>query len=142
MTRFLVALDSSPRAPLVLATAAKLAEPVKARLVLFRAVSVQPELPIELLATTAVPLDEYLQRHAREDLQRLARDLRPDLVETYATAFATSWDGICRAAREYNVDLIVIGSHGFGGIDRLLGTTAAKVVNHADRNVLVVRARL
>ena len=35
--------------------------------------------------------------------------------------------------------LIVIGSHGYGGIDHLLGTTAARVVNHADRPVLVVR---
>ena len=39
-------------------------------------------------------------------------------------------------------DLIVIGSHGFGTIDRILGTTAAKVVNHAERNVLVVRTLL
>ena len=39
-----------------------------------------------------------------------------------------------------NVDLIVIGSHGYGGIDRVIGTTAAKVVNHADRSVLVVRS--
>jgi nucleotide-binding universal stress UspA family protein len=38
------------------------------------------------------------------------------------------------------VDLIVIGSHGYDALDRLLGTTAAKVVNHADRSVLVVRA--
>lgn len=37
---------------------------------------------------------------------------------------------------------IVIGSHGHGGIDRVLGTTAAKLVNHADRNVLVVRTQL
>ena len=38
-------------------------------------------------------------------------------------------------------DLIVIGSHGYGAIDRVLGTTAAKVVNHADRTVLVVREK-
>jgi len=36
----------------------------------------------------------------------------------------------------------VIGSHGYGGLDRLLGTTAARVVNHADRNVLIVRNAL
>ena len=58
------------------------------------------------------------------------------------TPFATAWDGICHAARELDVDLIVIGSHGYGAIDRVIGTTAAKVVNHADRNVLVVRTLL
>ncbi|HVU00723.1 MAG TPA: universal stress protein [Polyangiaceae bacterium] len=32
-----------------------------------------------------------------------------------------------------------MGSHGYGTLDRVLGTTAAKVVNHAARSVLVVR---
>jgi nucleotide-binding universal stress UspA family protein len=36
------------------------------------------------------------------------------------------------------VDLIVIGSHGYHGLDRVLGTTAARVSNLARRNVLVV----
>jgi nucleotide-binding universal stress UspA family protein len=43
-------------------------------------------------------------------------------------------------ATEEDVDLIVIGSHGYHDADRVLGTTAAKVVNHADHSVLVVRA--
>jgi universal stress protein F len=34
---------------------------------------------------------------------------------------------------------VVIGSHGYGGLDRVLGTTAAKIVNHASCSVLVVR---
>jgi nucleotide-binding universal stress UspA family protein len=42
-------------------------------------------------------------------------------------------------ARELSVDLIAIGSHGYSPVDHVLGTTAAKVVNHADRSVLVVR---
>jgi nucleotide-binding universal stress UspA family protein len=37
--------------------------------------------------------------------------------------------------------MIVIGSHDYRLIDRIIGTTAAKVVNHADRPVLVVRPR-
>jgi nucleotide-binding universal stress UspA family protein len=51
-------------------------------------------------------------------------------------------DTIVRLGRELDADLIVLGSHGFSGLDHLLGTTAAKVVNHADRNVLVVRTPL
>ena len=43
-------------------------------------------------------------------------------------------------AREEDVDLIVLGSHGFDVLDRIVGTIAAKVVNHADRAVLVVRS--
>jgi universal stress protein F len=69
-------------------------------------------------------------------------DASPARLEKLVAAFATPWDGICRAGREEAADLIAIGSHGYGGLDRLLGTTAAKVVNHADRNVLVVRMAL
>ena len=42
-------------------------------------------------------------------------------------------------AAELQVDLIVLGSHGFDVLDRVLGTTAARVVNHAPCSVLVVR---
>jgi universal stress protein F len=49
------------------------------------------------------------------------------------------WQAVCSAAVDEHVDLIVIGSHGYGGVDHLLGTTAAKIVNHADRPVLVWR---
>ena len=47
---------------------------------------------------------------------------------------------MCDVAKEEACDLIVIGSHGYAGIDRLLGTTAAKIVNHAATSVLVVRS--
>jgi nucleotide-binding universal stress UspA family protein len=50
------------------------------------------------------------------------------------------WDAIVRVAREEDVDAIMIGSHGYEVLDRIIGTTAAKVVNHADRTVIVVRA--
>ncbi len=142
MKRILVALDGSDRAALVLSTAAHLAELTDAKLVLFRAIGVPFDLPREVLAMTDVGLDDVLKRKANEDLARMAGTLRDGLVEEIVTDFATPWDGIVRAGRTHDADVIVIGSHGFGGIDRLLGTTAARVVNHADRNVFVVRTLL
>jgi universal stress protein F len=140
--RILVALDASARAPGVLRAAMTLAELAGAKLVLFRAIGVTPELPRDVLALTDTRLDEFLERNARADLERMAAGAKPKLIERFATMFATSWDGICRAGREYDADLIVIGSHGYSGIDHVIGTTAAKVVNRADRNVLVVRTPL
>jgi len=142
MKRILVALDASPRAPGVLAAATRLAELAGAKLVVFRAIGVPPEMPRQVLTITDARLDDFLRSNAHADLERIAAEVRPELIETFATMFATGWDGICRAGREYDADLIVIGSHGYGGIDRVLGTTASKVVNHADRNVLVVRTPL
>jgi universal stress protein F len=141
MKRILVALDGSPRAPAVLAAAAKLAETADATL-LFRAVGIPPDLPHEVLELTDKRLEDVLLANAKADLVRTAKELPAARIEKIVATFATPWDGICRAAREHAVDLIVIGSHGYGALDRLLGTTAAKVVNHADRNVLVVRAPL
>jgi nucleotide-binding universal stress UspA family protein len=139
MKRIFVALDGSPRAPTVLEAAARLAELAGAKLVLYRAISVSPDLPREVLIETDTRLEDTLIANARTDVARIAERVRPELVEKVVTAFAIPWDGICRAARECDADLIVIGSHGYGGLDRILGTVAGKVVNHADRNVLVVR---
>lgn len=142
MKRLLVALDGSPRAPQVLATALQLAQLAGARLVLYRAITVNPDLPRDAFAASDVPLEDRLVEAARGEVLRIAERVPRDLIEDVATGFASPWDGICRTARARNVDLIVIGAHGYGGIDRVLGTTAAKVVNHADRSVLVVRAPL
>jgi nucleotide-binding universal stress UspA family protein len=95
-----------------------------------------------VLIETDTRLEDILTRNAQNELAQLAERLRPGLVEKIVTAFATPWDGICRSARELDADLIMIGSHGYGGLDRVLGTVAGKVVNHADRNVLVIRSAL
>jgi universal stress protein F len=141
MKRILVALDASPRAPAVLASARRLAELTGARLVLFRAINLPSELPREILEDGPLVLEDVLRRDAQAALSYLAHDLPPGVVEATITELAIPWDGIVRAAVTHDADLIVVGSHGFRGLDHLLGTTAAKVVNHADRDVLVVRAR-
>ena len=142
MKRILVALDGSERAPLVLAAAARLADATGARLVLFRAIGVPAELPREVLAMPEVRVEDLLRRAAHADLDRLASTVKPELVERLTTELGIAWDAIVREGRACDADLIVLGSHGYGGLDRLLGTTAAKVANHADRNVLIVRTAL
>ena len=142
MKLILVCLDGSQRAPTVLAAAARMAELANARLVLFRAVTVPPEMPREVLSLVDRSLEDVLISNAHAELERFAATLPRERIEKITTPLAIAWDGICRTARDLDVDLIVIGSHGYGAIDRLLGTTAAKVVNHADRNVLVVRTIL
>ena len=143
MKRIFVALDSSERSKQVLNAAARLAELTDSKLILYRAIYVSPDSVNEArLATNEVVVEDALRRNAHAGLDSLAATLRAGLVEELVVEVATPWDGICRDARTRDADLIVIGSHGFGGIDHLLGTTAAKVVNHADRNVLVVRTLL
>ena len=68
-----------------------------------------------------------------------AKDLPKGLRVTSVVRTGVAWHVVCAVAAEVNANLIVIGSHGYAGFDRILGTTAERVVNHADRSVLVVR---
>jgi nucleotide-binding universal stress UspA family protein len=142
MKRILVALDGSPRAPLVLGAAAQLARLSGARLVLFSAIGLPPELPPDLLVAPPSRVEESLRAAAMASLEQSAATIDRQLIEAIATRVGTAWDGILQEARERDADLVMLGSHGYRGVDRVLGTTAAKVVNHADRNVLVVRTAL
>jgi nucleotide-binding universal stress UspA family protein len=52
----------------------------------------------------------------------------------------TSWRGVLDAAKTVGADLIVMGSHGRRGLEKLvIGSVAQRVVAHADVSVLVVR---
>lgn len=141
MKKILVCLDTSPRSVGVLAAARDLAKRTEAKIVLFRAVGLPPEIDKELLAFSPNDVVEQLMDRARTDLAKTAQDLSPELLDGVYVRVGTPWDAICTEARELKCDLIVLGSHGYSGLDRVIGTTAAKVVNHADRSVLVVRPR-
>lgn len=134
-----VALDTSPRAPGVLAAAVDIARESGAQLTLFRSVGIPIDLPPEALSMSPAKLPEFLEDRARHGLEELARSLPDKLVRGVSVHVGVPWEAICRVAREVEADLIVLGSHGFSGIDHLIGTTASRVVNHADRSVLVVR---
>jgi len=47
-------------------------------------------------------------------------------------------EAICRVAREVNADTIVVGSHGYGAINALLGSVSHDLLRIADRPVTVV----
>jgi nucleotide-binding universal stress UspA family protein len=135
----IAALDNSPRAQGVLDEAIDLAEKLGGQLVLVRAVGIPHEIPPEALHAEPGNVPEILERIAREGLEKLASTVPEGLLKSVRVNTGVPWQVICRDADEEKADLIVIGSHGYHGIDRLLGTTASRVVNHAHRSVLVVR---
>jgi nucleotide-binding universal stress UspA family protein len=142
LEKILVGLDDSPRSSDVLAAAKQLAQQSGARLVLVHAVGLPSGIPPEYYVYPPTQLPEVLERDARRVLEKYARELPAEMIAALRPRVGTSWNAICELARYEAVDLIVIGSHGYGGIDRVLGTTAARVVNHADCSVLVVRPQV
>jgi nucleotide-binding universal stress UspA family protein len=139
--RILVGLDGSSREELVLAAAQDLALRFDAHLILFRAVGLPPEIPPEAWQHADLTVEQFLESRAKDALSKSAATLCAALASKHSleVLFATPWQGVCSIAQSHDVDLIVIGSHGYGGIDRVLGTTAARVVNHAQCSVLVIR---
>lgn len=135
----IAALDNSPRAQGVLDEAIDLAQKLGGQIVLVRAVGIPHEIPPEALNAEPGNVPEILERIAREGLEKLASTVPEGLLKGVRVNTGVPWQVICRDADEEKADLIVIGSHGYHGIDRLLGTTASRVVNHAHRSVLVVR---
>jgi universal stress protein A len=81
------------------------------------------------------------EQDARENLEAFAQELskRGIKVQPYLRV-GYPFDEIVLMAKHFDVDLIIIGSHGRGGISRLLvGSTAERVVEHASCPVLVVK---
>jgi nucleotide-binding universal stress UspA family protein len=76
---------------------------------------------------------------AREELERTAAALTSARVEKRIEVGDVAGT-ICRVAEEVGVDVIVVGSHGRTGLQRLfLGSVSEHVVRHAPCPVLVVR---
>jgi nucleotide-binding universal stress UspA family protein len=140
MKKILVGVDGSPRQKAVLAAAAELARRTRAKLVLFRAGSLPTELPPEAYLMAPDEVTKILASRAQAAVEEAALDVAQDLVYKLHVAVGSPWQAVCRAAVDDDVDMIVIGSHGYDTLDKVLGTTAARIVNHADRAVLVVRA--
>ncbi len=140
MKKILVALDGSPRAQTVLDAALALAKLTQAKVLLFRSIGLPPAMPPHVWALEQASLMEALRQDAERYLEEAKKAVPPALLLDARTAVGVPWQAICAEAKADDVDLILIGSHGYAAVDRLLGTTAAKVVNHADRSVLVVRS--
>jgi len=143
--RILVAIDGSRCAQLALDEALKIARPAAA---FVEAVYVvQHAMPLEDMNVGSgeePPLDETALRAGREALAAASRrfdalGLHGDtrLVDAYSETVA---EALARTAKEWEADLVVMGTHGRRGIRRVLvGSVAESFVKIAAVPVLLVR---
>lgn len=139
MKVILAAVDGSSRARGVVQAAAALAERCDASVVLVRALTLHPDLPPAAMVLTPDQVADLVRENALDTLRTLELDIPEKRRRGVRAGFGAPCDIIDRFVEAESADLIVIGAHGYGGFDRMLGTTAAKIVNHATRAVLVVR---
>lgn len=102
--------------------------------------------PLNLNLASADPiilhdLDARLESSAQENLDRLREELVQEGVEVrISLRRGTPFLEIVTFAEEKEIDLIIMGTHGWSGIDHmLLGSTTEKVVRRAPCPVLTVK---
>lgn len=140
MRTVLVCLDGSEREKGVLDAAIGVGRRAGAKLVLLRCVGLPYDLPAEAYAMNPDDVEKVLAQRAHADLHALEKLVPEALRAGTRVVVGGVAASIQRAAEEIDADLVVVGAHGYNAIDRVVGTTAARVVNRADRAVLVVRA--
>jgi universal stress protein A len=140
-SRILLAVDFTPAMDAVARKALDLGRAFKAPLSLVHVVEFVPlDLSNDLIMPQEVEIDQGLVEMARQRLQSLGEKLGVDQSACFVCQGSTRHE-ILQLARERDVDLIVIGSHGRQGIQRLLGSTANAVLHGAPCDVLAVRIK-
>jgi len=141
-SRIVAATDFSEPADHAWRTARELAHVHRAELVLLH-VFVELPLYAETPATVVLQVYEEQRRWVQDELHARAKDAAADGV-TVRTRLETGSapETIARVAGEEHADLVVVGTHGRSGLDRIiLGSVAERVVRVVPCPVLVVRPR-
>jgi len=140
--RIVCATDFSDTAEAAWDLASDLAQTHRAELVL---VHVFIELPIysEVAVTSIQQVWEEQRVWAEQQLTaRIQTAVKRGLGARYLLKTGTAPDEIVQAANDEHADLIVVGTHGRTGIERLvIGSVAERVVRTAPCPVLTVKPR-
>ena len=86
-------------------------------------------------------IEKQLQTYVDERMDELKdQDLPPGLVVKAHTLSGKPWREIIAFAREHEMDIIVLATHGLSGLSHAIyGSTAEKVIRKAPTPVLVIR---
>ena len=139
--KVLVAVDREPVAVRAAEIGVDLAQALGAEVAFITVVDSALAYP----GDTGTPASELIAA-AKLDANRLVTSLRQRLLpHSSAIDFiqvGAPSEEIVKVAKEWSADLLVIGSHGRGGMQRaLLGSVAETVMRHAPCPLVVVRSK-
>jgi nucleotide-binding universal stress UspA family protein len=146
--RILLAVDDSAHSKAAVEAVTSQFRPANTEVCVFHAVEWLREMPQSLMFGEGSTYDKEIV--ARRDqsfkkseqlVERIAQDLqRAGFQTTTTTVDSDARHGIIAYAAEWKADLVVMGSHGRRGLDRLLlGSVAEAVMRHAPCSVQIVR---
>ena len=151
LTRILAPTDFSRSSGFALEWAANLGEALRAELILLHVVPEEEGRIMEQLIDEGAALQiprgvrENVLEERRKKFQEQFRIVLPDYIRKSLKVEEVLRIGvpfleIVKAAKEMDVDLIVMGTHGRTGLPHvLIGSVAEKVVHHAHCPVLTIK---
>ena len=144
--KILLAIDSSEYSAAAIKEVAKRPWPLKTIVRVISVVEPFPPPAAELWYDASGNL-ERVQQELRKRAAKLTEKTSESLKRKGLKIETAVREGDARSvivdeARNWSADLIVLGSHGYTGIKRLLlGSVASSVVSHAPRSVEIVRRK-
>lgn len=137
--KIMVCLDYTNEARQVAERAQELAGIYDAELCLIHVVEpLMVDAGYDIFMDISPNLEDTRKEAARASMEKLQKDLGLVDVEVLVEEGPVKSE-ILRVAKENDIDLVVIGSHGRHGIGLLLGSTANAVLHGAPCDVLSVR---
>ena len=151
LTRILAPTDLSKYSGFAMEWAAYLAQCMKAELVLLNVLTDEEGKIIEEVIGegAVVQIPKGIRQNVVDDRQKklkdqyemvVPRDIKASLKVEQMTLIGVPFLEIVKVAKEKEVDLIVMGTHGRTGLAHvLIGSVAEKVVHHAHCGVLTIK---
>lgn len=140
----LIAVDFSEPSMRALEAGAALARDLQAKVVLVHAFDPIPDVLVGTWTPVVDPSRPFRFEHKVEEVRELSQQWAQKLRDADLEVETVARDGdpvdvVLEEARRTDAHTVVVGSHGWTGLRRLvLGSVSEKIVRHADRPVLVV----
>ncbi|MGZ4962251.1 MAG: universal stress protein [Limisphaerales bacterium] len=141
LSKILVPVDFSTRSRKAVDYAMALARQFSSEVILLNVV--QPYMPVaDVVMVDTLDMIEQFKKSAQKDLEKWRNEIDPSILSRSQLRSGEPYHEIVQAAKDLDVDLIVISTHGRTGLAHtFLGSTSERVIRHAGCPVLVVRER-
>ncbi|OMQ11092.1 universal stress protein [[Flexibacter] sp. ATCC 35103] len=141
MKLILVPTDFSEHAEDALKVAAQIAKKNSSEIIVLHMLELPSQMNDAVLGGASIPETMLFMKKANEMLDEVSsRPYLDGIPVTEIVKMDKPIHGISQVSKDYNVDLIVMGSHGSSGIEELLiGSNTEKVVRNSEIPVLVIK---
>ncbi|APY11230.1 universal stress protein UspA [Seonamhaeicola sp. S2-3] len=141
MKKILVPTDFSSQSENALKVAAQLARKFNCEIYLLHMLEMPLQKVDPLNSYSDLPEAVYFMKLAQQKFETLLeKDYLKDLIVHEAVDFHEIFKGVYKACKKFEIDLVVMGSHGASGFKELLiGSNTEKVVRTSEVPVLVIK---